>query len=462
MRQTYPESHIAVANLLANRVEAGAKLGIPETPHTPPAAGHYPHVYFWDSLAAVIINAENGSRESISYGKTEFKEVLKGQQPNGFIGNMQFALKGRKLDFERWLAFGINAKTSNYGQAPMLAMAAASIYEAIKRDEGLGEAKEFLKEVYEPTARYYRYHEKYRSNSTDDKLIGIIHPHETGRDSDPTFDFIKPLRLKRNGPDTPNIIDKINVPIDYFSIIWHGWKLKGTRGEVAKQRELFWVNDVMMNCIYVDNLREMGGLAWELGEFDDAAEFSHLALQVEEQIKTDMWFPDARGGKGAFYALDSNGDPIEEVSISNLFALVLPNLDAKQVESLLGMMDESFDVNFPLPSVATDSPNYDPHNKETDRLWRGPTWIITNWYLVMRGLNMQLQNTKLQERPDLLDRSQHWAVRVVESSLTMVKRTLAEHFNPDTGEGQRPRVQKFAWDNLAYVMVAKILKSTRH
>lgn len=461
MRQTYPESDLAFENLRANRLELGARLGIGESRHTPPASGHYPHIYFWDSLKAAIANARHNTQESVRYACTELYAVLEGQHENGFIANIQFAPKGRKFDPERWLAFGFRAKDSNYTQAPMLALTVREIYDSIDDVDDLPSAKEFLADVYPQTRKYYEYLINNRSNSQDDRLIGVIHPHETGRDSDPTFDFIKPWRLKRNGPDTPNIVDKLNVPIDYGSILLHGLKLRFARGDIAKQREKFWVNDVMMNCIYVDNLNEMATLAWELGEFDDAVRYASIADEVEERILSDMWFPEARDGKGAFYALDANKQPIKEVSVSNLFPLVLPKLKPEQLESLLDMMDSSFNTNFPLPSVATDSPNYDPHNRETDRLWRGPTWINVCWYIVERGLNRHINNPDMADNEDLLERCEDWAERIVDSCIKLVKQGSSEHYDPDTGEGQRPRVHNFAWNYLAFVMRAAKIKRSR-
>lgn len=460
--RSFPESGTAAANLLANRQEAGSRLGIPETAHTPPAAGHYPDVFLWDSCFFAIIYARHGGEEWLDRAESEINAVLDGQTETGFIPNKQITNNGRNFDPEN-IIFGRGAESSNYTQPPVLALAVGETYQAMKSELGAARAQEFLRSVYPRLAKFYRYFEDYRSNSAYDKLIGVIHPHETGRDSDPTFDFIKPLRIPRHGVETPNVIDKLNVPLDYLQILAHGVRLRRAQGDISKQREIFWVNDIMMNCIYADNLGEMSKLALELGYVDDAAEFGSLALTVGEQVLSKMWFPDARGGKGAFYALDGNKNaPILEVSISNLFPLTLPGLSKAQLNSLLDMMDQSFNnVNFPLPSVATDSPNYDPHNREVDRLWRGPTWINTNWYIVERGLLLQARNPNMGG-PDSQEvrRCLAWAKKIADSSTTLVERNgPKEHYDPIKGIGQRLRVDNFGWSNLAYVICATALSN---
>lgn len=449
--EQYPDGDRAAQNLLRNRLELGQKLGIVETAHTPPAS-HYPHIYLWDSCFAAIINARAGGRRWVQAAHNEVMALTTGQRTDGFIPNMQFADKGRGLDPERWLAFGRKAEGSNYTQPPVLSLAVAETYESMASRPA--EQQSFLQAAYPKVKHFYEYFDRERRNSSDDPLIGVIHPHETGRDSDPTFDFIKPLRLPRKGVDTARLVDKANIAIDYFSIIAHGIKLRSVAGNVAQAREVFWVNDIMMNCIYADNLYHMADLADLAGEPEDHVYFSELARSVEERVLTSMWFVDPRKESTGFYALDAQGGPIDRVSVSNLFPLVMPHLREEQLESVLDLMDRSFDTPYPLPSVATNSPNYDPHNQESDRLWRGPTWINMNWYLGERGLKRQLNRIDLGQRPDLQQRCEQWTEKIVLSSHKLLELNgPLEHYDPVTGAGQRRRVKNFAWSNLGYVML---------
>ncbi len=458
MRDKYPLAQTGADNLRQNRtwLAKAEKLDAEETDHNPPSQGHYRAAYYWDEVAADIISAkaallEKSNYDYLSAAKRGIGVLTAGIRDDGFLPNYRYLGKPRGFDPEMILAFGRGATSSNYTQPPVLALGVRETYETAKI---LGDgASDFFHEVYPPTLLHYDYLERELSNNDTDKLIGIYHPHMTGRDSDPTFDDIKPLRLPRRGEGTSKIIDKLNIPIDYASILMHGIQLRKAGDSVEQWRKKYWTNDVMMNCIYVDNLRELARLEDEKLLVFHATRHDDLANQVEKQILNDMWFPNVNNGTSAFLALDKNSEPINEISISNLFPLTLRNLREEQLESILDLMDNSFNVPFPLPSVATDSPNYDPHNQESWRLWRGPKWMITDWYIVERGLWRQAERIDLQHQPDLVDRCIKWANRISEKSLEVVEtHSPREHYNPITGKGQRERVKNFGWSNLAYIM----------
>jgi hypothetical protein len=104
-------------------------------------------------------------------------------------------------------------------------------------------------------------------------------------------------------------------------------------------------------------------------------------------------------------------------------------------------------------SAHTPPANHYPHNHEADRLWRGPTWINTNWYIAERGLKKQIIRSDLSHRPDLIARCIEWDGKISKSSKNLlVMNGPCEHYDPITGRGQRRRVKNFAWSNLAYVM----------
>jgi len=454
----YPDSQRAAWNLYKNRLELQRATGNPPE-YTPPAPGHYWGLYLWDEGFHAIIDARHGSAHSLEAAKTGLRTLVRGQHEDGSIPNFQDLGPRRRFEPER--IFGYESREhSNYTQPPVLALAVAETQQAIRGQSGVdpeqaeAAADEFLTEMYPSLKRFYEYFDAHRRNGINDRRIFIIHPHETGRDSDPTYDYLKPYRWPRNGVATTHAVDKANAGLDYFQSIRFGSKLRKANGDVAKARELFGAVDVMMNCILADNLNEMAGMAQQLGRAEDEAYFSKYATEVEGKVLSEMWFGQARTGEGIFYANKPDGEPIQEVSISNLFPLVLENLPEDQLESLLGMMDTSFNTPFPLPSVATTSPKYDPHNRESERLWRGSVWQNTNWYLVERGLRKQQSRTDLIHRTDLIERCLEWDKQITNRSRKMVAvKGIWEFYNPITGRGQRRRrVQNFAWSNLAYVM----------
>jgi hypothetical protein len=436
--------------LLGNRAALGERVGkeLREILYTPPSREHYPHLYLWDSCFVAIVYARHGYiREAV----TEVFSVVDGMDENGMIPNMIFAEEGRKFDPER-PTFMNPAERSDYSQPPVLAQAVSEIYQAMRAAEDPN-AEIFLSEMYPRLKKFYGYFEKFRQNAPDDQLVGVIHPHETGRDSDPTFDFFKMKLFKRRGKDTSKKMDLIRAGLDYASVLALNCQLRAVKWNPEKARELFWVNDIMFNCIYVDNLMQMSELASADGKVEEAAQYQELATTVEGLILDKMWFPEAREGQGAFYALN-NGEPLEEVSVSNLFPLLLPNLQPPQLESILNMLDSSFDTDFPIPSVATDSPNYDPNNQMVERLWRGGTWMNTNWYLVEHGLRRQAAREGLSDYPELIQRCRAFANKVAGTSNQMAdKWGYPEFSHPETGEPQRThRVKFFSWGTTARLM----------
>lgn len=455
-----------------SRRRLGAELGIGETAWTPPSPEHYKDVYEWDSYFAALMNAA-AAREAIFHDPAESKywlaaaqnelwAVVDGQEPSGRIPNMKF--KSKKFDPEKFLCFKRAATGSNYGQPPLLAHAVLENYlagmecaEVSSDDSFREEAEQFLEKIYPNARKLYRYWHDHLSNGPDDKKVGIYHPHASGRDSASTFDDrIKPLLLKRKGPDTSQIVDKTNIVIDYASILWHGIRLRRAeaKGDVPKMREVYWINDVMVNCLYADNLYHMEELARISGREDDEVELQNLARAVEQQILDDMWCEEDR----RFYALDSDDKFNKSNDMSGLFPIVLPNLREDQLEAILDRMDTSFNTPYPLPSEATDSDEYDPHNQQSDRLWKGGKWVNAS-KLAEYGLRKQAARSRvdLMHNPTLTERCINWADKIDRRSRFLIKaKGLWEHYDPETGDPLRTRVKNFAWSNWALVHLVKV------
>jgi len=90
-----------------------------------------------------------------------------------------------------------------------------------------------------------------------------------------------------------------------------------------------------------------------------------------------------------------------------------------------------FWTRYPIPSVAVDEPAFDPMYR-SQALWRGPTWVNTNWYLYW-GLRTHGYD----------DVASELATRTCD----MVQRGgMREFFNPFTAEGLG--ADSFGWSSL--------------
>jgi glycogen debranching enzyme len=90
-----------------------------------------------------------------------------------------------------------------------------------------------------------------------------------------------------------------------------------------------------------------------------------------------------------------------------------------------------------VPSVSRRHPAYAPSPAFGKLLWRGPSWINTNWYLARA---MRRHGHEAAAR------------RIEDASLELVERSgFREHYHPDTGEGYGAK--DFSWSALVLDML---------
>jgi hypothetical protein len=482
----------AALMLEENRVMAAREHGWEYALHTPPAPEHYRHTYLWDSGFCIIIysqaalyagqsaeyleqrlyeaNSEELNQEIgpviahlkhlmekfTRYGEEEGFWLMGGQRADGFVPNVQYAPGWKWYEIEKAVSLSRPRRTSNYTQPPVIPLAVLSQFRSMDQADNPA-ADLYLGEMYSRVKNFMDYFHDYRRNSGEDPLIGVIEPHETGMDSLRQYDYIKPGRRPRHPEMTQDEADR-NMFADGAHFVVRIIKRRVVaRGDINKERKLFWANDVSFNAIYFHNLQAMVRLAEAAGRYGEARIYAERAVELEAAMLDKMWQDDPElVEKPGFYSLDANGEPINTITISNLFGLVLPNISEEQLEAVLDMMDDDFDEPFPLPSDSKNSSEYDPHNQEKDRLWRGPTWMNTNWYIVEFGLRMQAERRDI--RPSVVRRCQEWADRIRDRSIEALDMNKEngfvspEHIDPITGDGQRPRVRNFSWNGLIRLM----------
>lgn len=511
--------------LLYNREKAGRLYDWPEGPHaTPPASEHYRHTYLWDSGFFEIIYSQAGlyaakaaeylegclpyfqtdaNRQSLESAIDELQAksrqflrlaveesfcVANGQKPNGFIAGTQYTGGWLFYEVEKALSIDRVNKSTHYSQPPILPLGAMSTYKSLK-EAGDPSANAYLEEIFYYMNRFMDFFQQQRRNGPDDPLMGVIDPHETGWDSATRWDSHKPNRKPRTGPDTDPELDDDNRYIDgAHAVMRQVDRFVWARNNPERQRRLFWANDVFMNAIYFHNTQVMAWMSAEMADQtgnptyqQQAEKYQALGQELGQAMHDKMWITDlSKVPQKGFYSLKADGEPYIDISPNNIFALLLPDLSEEQLEAILDMMDEHFDVEYPLPSTSTKSPAYDPHNQERDRLWRGSTWININYYLAEFGLRLHSQRPEISLH--LRQRCIAWAERLAiasnelidlnhleglraEAALELVRNSspdelkslhietgASEHYQPHLGLGQRSRVKNFGWTWLARFM----------
>ena len=338
-----------------------------------------------------------------------------GRIPHQIYGEMPAGSNWRKIVRFYPLYKGWRPESSPYAGAPVIAQAVRAI-----------DDKEYFLKHAQGLVDFYRYFTQYR-DPDEDGLISVISTIEGGRDSSPEFDFFRIVRL-------PFSSQKIESFIQLLSMAWlelrH--KLMGWDEKKILQGGAFDVQDLAIQCIWIDGLYD---LQWMLQKWDGGytryREIEETIEKAEQAVFTKCWHEEDK----AFYSMRNGSEHLRALTVASLFPLLLRNLPEHQKQALLrDLKDPSkFWSKYPVPSVAMSHPEFSADR--TWPIWRGPTWINTNWFII-RGLVRQghsdIARTIARRTETMVEREGFW-----------------EFYNPHTGAGMR--IPNFGWTTLASV-----------
>lgn len=371
-----------------------------------PSLRGYPFQWFWDSCfhAIALIHLDREQAQA------EMATLLSGALPNGFIPHIIFWEMEKQPDF---LSRNIVGMTSPYysstTQPPIIAYAVERVYQAT-RDDAFKEA------ALPKLTAFYRWLRESR-DPDGDSLIAVIQPEEAGTDCSPKYDEILGLEELTN----QGFIAALKKVYAAYE------PMRGDDHRILAA-DIFHVEDVLVNSIYAFSLR---ALARMLGGSPEAAEFNREADKTLEALLSKCWDEEA----GAFFDLSGVAEtPIKVVTISSLMPLILDDLPRPIVERLVDrwiISPEDFWLPYPLPSVPASNPKFLPGNPR-GFIWRGPTWINTNWFLshaLWRHGYPQLADTIVAKSHEAIEKS-----------------GFREYYHPYTAEGLGAR--DFGWSTL--------------
>tara|TARA_Y100000780_G_scaffold226464_1_gene240289 strand:- start:16 stop:942 length:927 start_codon:yes stop_codon:yes gene_type:complete len=299
--------------------------------------------------------------------------------------------------------------TSATMQPPIIAYAVERIYQATGDEEFKNAALPVL-------MGFYRWLRQMR-DPDNDGLIAVIQPEEAGTDCSPKYDEVLGLEELSN----QGFIAALRKVYAAYE------PLRGDDHRVLAA-DLFHVEDVLVNSIYVMGLRSLARL---LGDAPEAAEFNREADKTRDALIAKCWDEEA----GAFFDLSGVDEkPLKVVTISSLMPLVMEDLPRPIVERLVDTWvtdPKHFWTPYPLPSVPASDPKFMPGNPR-GFIWRGPSWINTNWFL-----SHALRRHGYGELADTI---------VAKSQECIEKSGFREYYEPFTGEGLGAR--DFGWSTL--------------
>jgi glycogen debranching enzyme len=374
-----------------------------------PSTETYPFQWFWDScLHAIVLSHLDPTR-----AESELTTLLANQWPDGFVSHVTYW--GREGEPDVPDAYQIRGRSpwlSGSMQPPILAEAVAAV-------AARGRGAAFLREVLPAVRRYYDWCDRARDPDRDG-LIAILEPHESGMDQTPAYDAY--LGITNDDPATFEAA---------WRVVAEAGPAAGDRLDPRFAEDRFVVEDLAVNVLYAENQRVLAALLAGVGDLAGAAQLAERAGRTTAALFERCWLPrdeDFHGLAGRDEAQLPGG------TVAGLLPILLDDLPATMVDRIAARLANpvEYGTRFPAPSVSRSSPAYRSAPAGGTVLWRGPSWINTNWYLA-RGLRRHGRDEP--------------ALRIEEASLELVERSgFREHYDAESGAGYGAR--SFAWSAL--------------
>ena len=386
-----------------------------------PSRGTYPYQYFWDTcFHAFILSALNKPAEA----KQCLRSLFAMQTKDGFVGHMLFwkkLLPDRINDiFQTRFALKnfFRPYMSSLIQPPLAAQAVLRVYKA---DGDIA----FVREMLPKLKKQYKWLVKNR-DLDGSRLLSIISYFESGMDWKPAYDEV--LGMKPGKANAITFVKVVWVDIRNF--------FNGYDPEKIAQKDYFVVRDAGLNTIYSRNLFALADMC-QLLDDEEADYFAQKAKAVEECILRLMYDK----ADGAFYDVyGKENRKLKTPKPTIFFPMTIRNMADQVGDDLIRkhlLNKDEFWTTFPIPSVAINHPAFNPH--ESIYIWRGPTWVIYNWFL-----HQFLLETGFREEARFM----------VESVKNLIiKSGFREYYNPFTGEGYG--AHDFTWSGLIVDMMDK-------
>lgn len=377
----------AVATLEQNRLPNGVIC---------PQIDHFGSSFKWDAGTIALGLATYDALDAAD----QLDAHMIGAHPDGLISNevvfgqLNFAQK-KILRFHQFSEAG---GTSNITQPPNLAHGVRVVAESLPEQQQLA----YLQQMFPPLAKEAEWLLKARTDSQDG-LITLVHPYESGMDNSPIWDepmarawdsgglSIRQALFHKYGPKIVERFRKQGGDLQYADL-----DVRSQNGEIANSLLQSWellkydhdlalikergrsalVKDIGFNAIAAFAFED---LAWIESAIDNprytlGSELNEAIQRQKEALWSDLWDESER----AYFGKDARtGEPIKKLTVGSLLPLLIEQATERTDRILQQITDpELFWTESPITSVATNQPEFNPQ-----QYWRGGAWSLTRVFV---------------------------------------------------------------------------------
>lgn len=400
-----------------------------------PSRDYYVHQWLWDSAGIAIglvhINEETAFNELAS--------LVGGQWHNGLIPHIiynpteaRYYPPSHAWQTTAFTRHGI--KTSGITDPPLLAIAVKYLCDHSADEE---RKQDFLKTMLPSLMAYHDHLKQYR-DPEECGLLTIVHPWESGTDDSPRWDtLLKRIDLNAIPAHIKTDVDQNRKDMrfhnleerpteeDYYRYIYLVEMFKALSWDYKKivHQSPFAAKDILFNSIWQRANEGLAALLFTYGMPEQAGKYQQWAEETQKAL-TNTWDQASRQYCDIDVA-QGNYRPIAAPTNAMFAPLYAGAATEQHVDVLLQRLTQTgeFSSAYPVPSTAINSPYFDK-----DRYWRGPTWPITNFFII-DGLRQYADRHKDAARE---------ADRLTASTIKMIRDNgFWEYFDP-VDDGTKP------------------------
>jgi len=348
---------------------------------TKPGPHQYPHQWNWDSALIAL----GLSHFDLPRAQLEIRSLLSGQWQDGMVPSVVYhAVPSDYFPNPQFWQIENSPSappvpTTGITQPPLLATVVRMI------DTRHADA-DFAREVYPSLLRWHRWLHTDR-DADGSALACIIHPWESGTDDSPRwlhlFEAIHPQALPEFQRGDTRYVAATERPnrseYERFIYLINIFRnLNYEPGELLAHSP-FLAQDVLFNAILYRADEDLRALIVSLGEPTD--EIDGWLHRVQHSFDKRFW--DERAG--LYYDYDvRSGKPIPVNTASTFLPLFAGLPTREQAQRLVDghLLDPveyapKGDVRHWVTTTAKTEPTW-----EARRYWRGPVWVIMNWFIL--------------------------------------------------------------------------------